>query len=153
MAFPASISLFSVQQHLNFPLENCHHLSFKKSPAPGFSNWLKNTQVILFGPIRNKETFAGTSLGKKLLHGSLMAIRGDGLPPSEDSKKRMGSLEWLQPFYRRIGNQDENEPVTGRRAEANESQRSGSIPDDTENLYTPVTGANKFALPVCAGTL
>jgi hypothetical protein len=31
--------------------------------------------VILFGPIRSKKIFAGTSLGKKLLHGFLGVIR------------------------------------------------------------------------------
>lgn len=77
MTFPASISLLSLQQHLNFPLESCPHLSFKKWPAPGFSNWLRNTRVTLFGPIRDKEILAGAFLGKKLLHSSLRAIRGD----------------------------------------------------------------------------
>lgn len=59
----------------------------------------------------------------------------------------MWSRRQLQPFYTRIGNQEENEPVGGRGAEANESPRSGSGPDDTENLNTPVTGANNFTPP------
>ena len=60
-------------KHLNFPLESCPHLSFKILPAPGFSIWLRDIQGY-WSQEETRKHFAGASLGKKLLHGSLGAV-------------------------------------------------------------------------------
>lgn len=69
------------------------------SSSSWFSNWLSSIQLMLFGPIRNKETFAGASLEKKLPRGSFGAIRGDGLSPSEESRIRAWSLNSCRLFH------------------------------------------------------
>ena len=76
--------------------------------------------------------------GKNLLYGSLGDSRGDGLSPCGEGRTRMWRLKWLQPFYRRMSNQNEDKPVAGEQRQMNHRE-AGPAPNDTKNLYTPVS--------------
>lgn len=125
----AYIFLSSHQKHLNFPLGNCPHLSFKISPAPDFSNCCRNE-------------YTGDPILASKKHGGICWVfsrkEASSWFPSLGTVQVMVSYcTWREyskdvesgtaaAFLSENEEQGGNEPVTGRRAEANESQRSRS---------------------------